>query len=114
MTFEQFAKHFHLKDNQENARQNCSASDRASPLTTAGNARTAPKKWDWSRLDYVSPVKDQGSCGSCWTFSTVGCLESAHLIRYRRLETYAEQQLVDCAGRFGNFGCSGGLPSHAF
>lgn len=59
-------------------------------------------------------MKDQGSCGSCWTFSTVGCLESAHLIKYGVLETYAEQQLVDCAGDFDNYGCNGGLPSHAF
>jgi len=59
-------------------------------------------------------VKDQGGCGSCWTFSTVGCLESAHLIKYGTLATYAEQQLVDCAGAFDNYGCAGGLPSYAF
>jgi len=113
MTFEQFAEHFHLKDNQENAPQNCSATGRASPLTTAGND-DVPDSWDWSKHGGVSPVKDQGNCGSCWTFSTVGCLESAHLIGFGRLETYAEQQLVDCAGDFDNFGCDGGLPSHAF
>lgn len=73
-----------------------------------------PDAWDWTNHGGVSPVKDQGSCGSCWTFSTVGCLESAHLINYYTLTTYSEQQLVDCAGAFDNHGCNGGLPSHAF
>lgn len=73
-----------------------------------------PETWDWTKKGQVSPVKDQGQCGSCWTFSTIGCLEAAHLIKYGILATYSEQQLVDCAGDFDNFGCDGGLPSHAF
>ena len=73
-----------------------------------------PDAWNWQNKGGVSPVKDQGNCGSCWTFSTVGCLESAHLISTGVLATYAEQQLVDCAGAFDNNGCDGGLPSHAF
>ena len=112
MTFEQFSDYFHLEDNQENAEQNCSATSRSSPLRARGES--APDAWNWQSHGGVSPVKDQGSCGSCWTFSTVGCLESAHLIKYGRLETYSEQQLVDCAGAFDNNGCDGGLPSHAF
>lgn len=82
-------------------------------MTEAGND-DVPDAWDWRNKGGVSPVKDQGQCGSCWTFSTVGCLESANLIKYGVLETYAEQQLVDCAGDFDNHGCNGGLPSHAF
>lgn len=73
-----------------------------------------PAAWNWRDHNGVSPVKDQGNCGSCWTFSTVGCMESAHLIKYGNLATYAEQQLVDCAGAFENHGCNGGLPSQAF
>ena len=112
MTFEEFEDHFHLVENQANAEQNCSAT-RSSPLTANGNG-DAPDSWDWRNKGGVSPVKDQGNCGSCWTFSTVGCLESANLINYGVLETYSEQQLVDCAGDFDNYGCNGGLPSHAF
>ena len=112
MTSAEFNDFFHLSENQANAAQNCSATNRSSPLTANGSA--APDEWNWVNHGGVSPVKDQGSCGSCWTFSTVGCLESAHLIQEGRLETYAEQQLVDCAGDFENYGCSGGLPSHAF
>ena len=114
MTFEEFSQHFNLADNQENAEQNCSATNRSSPLTANSDASDTPDSWNWQNKGGVSPVKDQGSCGSCWTFSTVGCLESAHLIKYGVLATYAEQQLVDCAGNFDNYGCNGGLPSHAF
>lgn len=95
-----------------NAEQNCSAT-RSSPLTGDG-VSAAPETWNWVNKGGVSPVKDQGQCGSCWTFSTVGCLESAHLINFGYLTTYSEQQLVDCAGDFDNYGCNGGLPSHAF
>lgn len=63
----------------------------------------------------VSPVKNQGQCGSCWTFSTVGAMESHwNILGKGKNVTFAEQQLVDCAGDFENHGCSGGLPSHAF
>lgn len=63
----------------------------------------------------VSPVKNQGSCGSCWTFSTVGALEAFwNILGKGRNVTFAEQQLLDCAGDFENYGCLGGLPSHAF
>ncbi|NXI32190.1 CATH protein, partial [Sterrhoptilus dennistouni] len=55
-----------------------------------------------------------GPCGSCWTFSTTGCLESAIAIATGKLLSLAEQQLVDCAQAFNNHGCSGGLPSQAF
>ena len=115
MTSEELAEHFHFVENQANADQNCSATGRTSPLTGGelGDSAT-PETWDWRNKGGVSPVKDQGNCGSCWTFSTVGCLESAHLIKYGVLQTYSEQQLVDCAGAFDNHGCNGGLPSHAF
>lgn len=63
----------------------------------------------------VSAVKDQGNCGSCWTFSTTGCLESHWAIKTKAAPpVLSEQQLVDCAGDFNNFGCNGGLPAQAF
>lgn len=81
MTSEEFAEHYHLAENQANAEQNCSATG-VSPQV---NNETPPESWNWRTKGKVSPVKDQGSCGSCWTFSTVGCLESAHLIEYQVL-----------------------------
>ncbi|KAL2622996.1 hypothetical protein R1flu_003201 [Riccia fluitans] len=73
-----------------------------------------PEKKDWRVDGIVSPVKDQAQCGSCWTFSTTGALESAHAQATGHMVLLSEQQLVDCAGAFNNFGCGGGLPSQAF
>jgi len=69
---------------------------------------------DWRNKGVVTPVKNQGSCGSCWAFSTIGSVESVWAIKTGKLLTFAEQQLVDCAGGFKNMGCLGGLPSQAF
>ena len=73
-----------------------------------------PEGFDWRERGGVSPVKNQGHCGSCWTFSTTGCLESAHAIHHGNYFNLSEQQLVDCAQDYDNHGCNGGLPSHAF
>ena len=63
----------------------------------------------------MTPVKDQGNCGSCWTFSTVGTLEAHwNILQKGKNVLFSEQQLVDCAGAFENNGCEGGLPSQAF
>jgi C1A family cysteine protease len=62
---------------------------------------------DWS----VTPVKDQGSCGSCWAFGTLGQVEAAHKQKTGQTVSLAEQQLVDCSKQ--NNGCSGGRPDWA-
>jgi C1A family cysteine protease len=68
----------------------------------------APATLDWRDKGKVSPIKDQGQCGSCWAFSTVGFLESQNLIKNNNLVTFSEQQLVDCDKDFDQ-GCNGGL-----
>lgn len=62
---------------------------------------------DWTTKGVVSPVKDQGNCGSCWAFSAVATLESFALMRNQTVNL-SEQQLVDCSRSYGNAGCSGG------
>jgi cathepsin L len=65
-----------------------------------------PTDYDWKAKGVVQAIKDQGQCGSCWSFGSIGAQESAWAIKYSKLTSLSEQNLVDCVTSC--YGCSGG------
>ena len=114
LTRDEFRAAMLLKPTERDSSPRAVAARRAANDETLAAAKSLPAFFDWRKKGVVTPVKDQGQCGSCWAFSTVENIESVAIIggRVNASVRLAPQQLVDCSDL--NFGCNGGNPPFAY
>ena len=72
------------------------------------SGKNLPDAVDWRKSGLVNPPKDQGTCGSCWSFGFTGAIEGAVAKSTGKLPRLSEQNIIDCSWRYSNNGCGGG------
>ncbi|KAF1334904.1 Cathepsin, cysteine protease family c01a, partial [Globisporangium splendens] len=90
------------------------AEDNGAAFVHTASSASVPEEIDWRKKGAVTPVKDQGSCGSCWTFGTTGALEGAIFMKEKQLFNLSQQNLLDCSWDYGNNACDGGMDYQAY
>ncbi|KAF4688894.1 hypothetical protein FOZ60_002266 [Perkinsus olseni] len=81
---------------------------------SSGSIEELPKSVNYVAKGWVTDVKDQMNCGSCWAFSATGALEGLHKNVSGELVSLSEEELIDCSQDYGNCGCLGGLMNESF
>ncbi|KAM7500712.1 hypothetical protein LguiA_025126 [Lonicera macranthoides] len=78
------------------------------------NVTAVPSSMDWRKKGAVTPIKNQGQCGSCWAFSTIAATEGINQLKTGKLISLSEQELVDCDRSGEDQGCEGGEMEDGF
>jgi len=73
-----------------------------------------PTNYDWDSCGVITPIYNQGACGSCWAFSATETIESYYALAGYPLTQLAMEQIVDCDTQGQDEGCNGGFPSGAY
>jgi len=108
LTFEEFQQAVHIGSTRPPNLRSGATKVHEEPADKS----SLPTSVDWVSAGKVTGVKNQGSCGSCWSFSTTGSLEGAYSIKYGTLKSFSEQELVSCDTT--DYGCNGGWMDTAF
>jgi C1A family cysteine protease len=114
MTTQEFSKRFLSLDVKLSDMVDSAKPSNESWASTGGKRllQVIPTSFDWRTKNAVSPVKNQGNCGSCYAFASMATLESQYLIKYAVLKKLSEQQIVDCDT--SNSGCNGGIMANVY